>query len=160
MTIVFPSENWYALWWDKKWENGYAWPTLNYPEQAYRSNGIRIRNYRHLSCEAHTQSGRCRDLESRHLFANGNIADSFTYFGDQHICNQFCKWYQLREVEPTSSPVKLQPKGLAIFQKEIDMFIAGKRLFQLSDEDGQVSESGRSILGVVKRRRVDLAGLE
>jgi len=66
----------------------------------------------------------------------------------------------LREVEPTSSPVKLQPKGLAIFQKEIDMFIAGKRLFQLSDEDGQVSESGRSILGVVKRRRVDLAGLE
>jgi hypothetical protein len=35
------------------------------------------------------------------MFGDGNIADAFLKFSNQHVCNHFCKWFRLPATEAT-----------------------------------------------------------
>jgi hypothetical protein len=39
----------------------------------------------------------CRSLEgTRHLFADGNVSHGFESFETDHVCNKFCRFFELR----------------------------------------------------------------
>ncbi|KAG9090553.1 hypothetical protein FRC07_012073, partial [Ceratobasidium sp. 392] len=60
------------------------------------------------------------------LFSGGNVGSLFKQFPEQHICNNYCKWYKLGKVTPSpktptpdqSTPSAQPPKHYSVTNKK------------------------------------------
>lgn len=45
-------------------------------------------------------------VERKYLFGGGNIPEAFVKFPEQHVCNLFCTWYDLKPLKKVVVPTK------------------------------------------------------
>ncbi|KAF8235096.1 hypothetical protein L208DRAFT_1258784, partial [Tricholoma matsutake] len=74
------------------------------------------------------------------VFADGNLAAASKYFGNDHICNEFCEYYELPKISPS---IQLS-RDPAIIIEQVRKELEKESRIENQFEDGEITEGGRS----------------